>query len=220
MPEAQIEERDIAVGDEDICEIRQIPQGAEIQTGNAGHAAERDHQEAEDTDQHDEAPPLRDSVRADLCEGEEAEKRGEGKEAEADRNQEGDHAVEALSRGELRRRGHKLRELSELEPGGGLIGQPDSSHDDDKARQGADHDGVQEDADRLHAALIAGVGRIAGCGRHGDRTLTGLITHESAPHALRERRSEGAAEDCLRAEGLREYRVEEPGNAVQIKEQK
>lgn len=216
--EADVQQGDVAIGDDDVGEVGHIPQGAQIQTGDAGDDTEGDDHQAEQVDDGDPGAAAGDAVGADLAEGQEAHQAGEGEQAEAQGHQEGDSTVQSGAWGQLGAGSQELGQLVQLEPGVRGVGEPDTTHDDHKTGEGADDDGVQEHAQGLDAALVTGMLGVGSSGGHGDGTLTGFIGHQTALDTLNQGDAESAAKDGFRTEGLGEDGVEEPGDAGDVQD--
>ena len=122
----------------------------------------------------------------------------------------------AYAAGQAAAGGEELIQLAQLHPGRAVRARPHPTHDHDKAGQRVDDDRVQEYAQRLYAALIAGMLGVGGGSGHRDGALAGLVAHQAALDALAERHTEGAAEDGLGLESAGEHSGKEPRDAGQV----
>ncbi len=218
IAEAQIEQGNVAVGNQNIGEVGQVPEGSQVHAGNTGQDAKGNDDQAQDTDKIDKCLAVGDPMSTHLCEGYETQQAGEGKKAKAEGDQQGNNIIEGSPRGQFGDRSHKLGQLAQVEPGRSLVGLPYPSHDNDKTSQGTDDNGVQKDADGLDAALVAGVVYVSSGGSHGNGTLACLIGHKATFDTLGQDRSKGTAEYGFRLKGLGDYRIEKPGNTAEIED--
>ena len=219
IPEAQIQQRQVAVHHQDIGKIAEVPQSTQIHACNVGDDAKGYHHQAEHPHPIDKGRLCRNAVGAHLTEGHKAQQTGKGKQAKADADQGGDQVVQHTAAAGQRPAGsQELFQLAQLEPRLGLLSpcHPYPAHDDHKTGQRADNDGIQKNTQRLYTALLTGVLHLSGSRRHRDRALACLVGHQAPLDALAERHAECAAKHRLRLECLAEHRPKEPGDPGEI----
>lgn len=183
---AQVQQRDIGKNDQNIAQIGDRPHIAEVKPCDGTEDTKEGDENTEDADTVRERFSGGDSAGGDLREAEEADHTGESKQAEADGDQKDHDGVKhACAR---RQRGSGSQEFGQsvkFHPCFSAFSAPKVRHDHHKTRQRTDHDCVQENADGLHTALLAGVVCI-GCTRsHGNSTLTGFVAHQATLDTLR-----------------------------------